>query len=112
MVSSVLKTRQIITGDRITNERRYAMNDFRRAVLFLLDNLALLFMRRGTMAFAIAKMLRGVRTVAIICTQWGDSGKGKFVDLLAEWADIIVRGTGGGNAGHTIWIKMVKYVLT
>ena len=42
------------------------MNDFRRAVLFLLDNLVLLFIRRGTMAYAIAKMLRGVRTVAII----------------------------------------------
>ena len=41
-------------------------------------------------------------TVAVIDAQWGDTGKGKAVDLLAEWADIIARGTGGANAGHTI----------
>lgn len=41
-------------------------------------------------------------TVAVIDAQWGDTGKGKVVDLIAEWADIIARGTGGANAGHTI----------
>ncbi|MEK9151681.1 MAG: adenylosuccinate synthase [Patescibacteria group bacterium] len=41
-------------------------------------------------------------TVAVVDTQWGDTGKGKVVDLLAEWANIIARGTGGANAGHTI----------
>jgi adenylosuccinate synthase len=38
----------------------------------------------------------------IIGTQWGDEGKGKVVDLLAENADVIVRFQGGNNAGHTI----------
>jgi adenylosuccinate synthase len=48
-------------------------------------------------------LLNNVRTLAIVCSQWGDTGKGKFVDYFAhEWADIIARGTGGANAGHTI----------
>jgi adenylosuccinate synthase len=38
----------------------------------------------------------------IIGTQWGDEGKGKVVDLLAESADMVVRFQGGNNAGHTI----------
>jgi adenylosuccinate synthase len=38
----------------------------------------------------------------IIGTQWGDEGKGKVVDLLAERADLVVRFQGGNNAGHTI----------
>ena len=38
----------------------------------------------------------------IIGTQWGDEGKGKIVDLLAEDAAVIVRFQGGNNAGHTI----------
>ncbi len=41
-------------------------------------------------------------TVAVIGGQWGDEGKGHIVDGLAEEADIIARGTGGANAGHTI----------
>lgn len=40
--------------------------------------------------------------VAVIGTQWGDEGKGKIVDLLAEEADLVVRFQGGANAGHTI----------
>lgn len=40
--------------------------------------------------------------MAVNCLQFGDTGKGKFVDLLANWAEIIVRATGGDNAGHTI----------
>jgi adenylosuccinate synthase len=40
--------------------------------------------------------------VAIVGAQWGDEGKGKVVDLLAERADAIVRFQGGNNAGHTI----------
>jgi adenylosuccinate synthase len=42
------------------------------------------------------------KVIAISCLQFGDTGKGKFVDLFANWADIIVRPTGGNNAGHTI----------
>lgn len=40
--------------------------------------------------------------IVIIGTQWGDEGKGKIVDLLAEYADIVVRFQGGNNAGHTM----------
>ena len=40
--------------------------------------------------------------VVIVGTQWGDEGKGKIVDLLAEFADVVVRFQGGNNAGHTM----------
>ena len=40
--------------------------------------------------------------VAVIGAQWGDEGKGKIVDLLAEKADAVVRFSGGDNAGHTV----------
>jgi adenylosuccinate synthase len=43
-------------------------------------------------------------TLAIIGTQWGDEGKGKITDFLAEDADVVVRFQGGTNAGHTICI--------
>jgi adenylosuccinate synthase len=38
----------------------------------------------------------------IVGAQWGDEGKGKVIDLLAERADVVVRFQGGNNAGHTI----------
>src|ERR1700716_1015599 len=38
----------------------------------------------------------------IVVAQWGDEGKGKVIDLLAERADVVVRFQGGNNAGHTI----------
>jgi len=41
----------------------------------------------------------------ILGTQWGDEGKGKITDLLAEDADMVVRFQGGNNAGHTIVIE-------
>ena len=40
--------------------------------------------------------------VAVIGAQWGDEGKGKIVDLLAEKADAVIRHSGGDNAGHTV----------
>jgi adenylosuccinate synthase len=40
--------------------------------------------------------------IAVIGAQWGDEGKGKVVDLLAEKAGVVVRFSGGDNAGHTI----------
>jgi len=43
--------------------------------------------------------------------QWGDEGKGKIVDYLADQYDIIARFQGGPNAGHTIVIGSDKYVL-
>ena len=38
----------------------------------------------------------------IVGAQWGDEGKGKVVDFLAEKADMVVRFSGGSNAGHTV----------
>lgn len=43
--------------------------------------------------------------------QWGDEGKGKFVDLLASQAEVVVRATGGANAGHTVWANGQQYKL-
>ena len=40
--------------------------------------------------------------IGVIGGQWGDEGKGKIVDLLAERADVVVRFSGGPNAGHTV----------
>ncbi|MEX1029022.1 MAG: adenylosuccinate synthase [Paenibacillaceae bacterium] len=48
-------------------------------------------------------------TVVVVGTQWGDEGKGKITDFLAESADVVARYQGGNNAGHTIIIKDKKY---
>ena len=47
----------------------------------------------------------------VIGTQWGDEGKGKYIDILAEEADVIVRFSGGNNAGHTIVHDGEKFAL-
>jgi len=47
----------------------------------------------------------------IVGIQWGDEGKGKIVDLLAQEFDAVARYQGGHNAGHTIWVDGVKYAL-
>ena len=49
--------------------------------------------------------------VVIVGAQWGDEGKGKIVDVLAENADVVARYQGGHNAGHTVVINNEKYVL-
>jgi len=49
--------------------------------------------------------------VAVIGAQWGDEGKGKVVDLLAGKAKVVVRFSGGDNAGHTIINPFGKYAL-
>jgi adenylosuccinate synthase len=49
--------------------------------------------------------------VALVGIQWGDEGKGKVTDLLAEHTDIVVRYQGGNNAGHTIVVEGEKYAL-
>ncbi len=49
--------------------------------------------------------------VAIIGAQWGDEGKGKIVDLLAEPADMVVRFSGGDNAGHTVVNQFGEFKL-
>jgi len=49
--------------------------------------------------------------LAIVGAQWGDEGKGKVTDLLAERADLVIRFQGGSNAGHTIVRDGEKYKL-
>ncbi len=49
--------------------------------------------------------------VIVLGAQWGDEGKGKIVDLLAERFDIVARYQGGHNAGHTVFIGEKKFVL-
>jgi adenylosuccinate synthase len=51
-------------------------------------------------------------TVVVVGTQWGDEGKGKITDFLAESAEVVARYQGGNNAGHTILIGGKKYKLT
>jgi adenylosuccinate synthase len=49
--------------------------------------------------------------VALVGTQWGDEGKGKIVDWLAERFDVVARYQGGNNAGHTVIYDGIKQVL-
>jgi adenylosuccinate synthase len=51
------------------------------------------------------------RTVVVVGAQWGDEGKGKLVDVLAERADWVVRYQGGANAGHTVDLGNHSFVL-
>ena len=47
----------------------------------------------------------------ILGAQWGDEGKGKFIDIFAGKADLVVRSQGGNNAGHTVVAGGEKYKL-
>jgi adenylosuccinate synthase len=51
------------------------------------------------------------RVVVVVGAQWGDEGKGKLVDVLAERADWVVRYQGGANAGHTVDLGHQSFVL-
>lgn len=51
------------------------------------------------------------RTVVVVGAQWGDEGKGKLVDVLAERADLVVRYQGGANAGHTVDLGSSCFIL-
>ena len=48
---------------------------------------------------------------AVVGANWGDEGKGKITDMLAQEADIIIRFQGGANAGHTIVNNYGKFAL-
>ena len=50
-------------------------------------------------------------SIVVLGTQWGDEGKGRIVDLIAERADLVVRYQGGNNAGHTIVADGKKIIL-
>jgi len=47
----------------------------------------------------------------VVGTQWGDEGKGKYIDMLAKDSDLVIRYSGGNNAGHTIVADGVKYAM-
>uniref|UniRef100_A0A4W5ND56 Adenylosuccinate synthetase n=1 Tax=Hucho hucho TaxID=62062 RepID=A0A4W5ND56_9TELE len=51
----------------------------------------------------------GNKVTVVLGAQWGDEGKGKVVDLLAQDADIVCRCQGGNNAGHTVVVDSVEY---
>ena len=51
------------------------------------------------------------RNVVVVGAQWGDEGKGKIVDVLAERFDIVARYQGGPNAGHTVFHEGKRLVL-
>ena len=48
---------------------------------------------------------------AVVGANWGDEGKGKITDMLADQADVVIRFQGGANAGHTIKNKYGKFAL-
>lgn len=48
---------------------------------------------------------------AVVGANWGDEGKGKITDTLADQADVVVRFQGGANAGHTIKNQYGKFAL-
>ena len=50
-------------------------------------------------------------SVGVVGVQWGDEGKGKIIDMLSSFADVIVRFQGGANAGHTIVAGSNKVIL-
>ncbi|MGN0962055.1 MAG: adenylosuccinate synthetase, partial [Clostridia bacterium] len=49
--------------------------------------------------------------IILVGSQWGDEGKGKITDFLAERSDVIVRSQGGNNAGHTVISGGEEYKL-
>ena len=49
--------------------------------------------------------------LVVVGAQWGDEGKGKLVDVLAEAADVVVRYQGGANAGHTVVVGDSRFIL-
>ncbi len=52
-----------------------------------------------------------MKSIIVVGAQWGDEGKGKIVDIYSEFADTVVRSTGGNNAGHTLVVKGEKFIF-
>ena len=52
-----------------------------------------------------------MKTVAVVGSQWGDEAKGTVIDFLATQADVVARGQGGNNAGHTLVVDGKKFAL-
>jgi adenylosuccinate synthase len=56
-------------------------------------------------------VMSGHRCLVVVGVQWGDEGKGKIVDLLAEGVDLVARYQGGANAGHTVHVGDEEFIL-
>jgi adenylosuccinate synthase len=69
--------------------------------------------REGLFFVALGGHMFDGRTACLVVVgaQWGDEGKGKLVDVLAERADLVVRYQGGANAGHTVVIGDTQFIL-
>jgi adenylosuccinate synthase len=52
-----------------------------------------------------------LKSIVVVGSQWGDEGKGKVIDLLTEFSDVVVRFQGGNNAGHTLVVGGEKFVF-
>lgn len=61
--------------------------------------------------YAIGKRGNNMSTLIVLGAQWGDEGKGKMTDYLAEDAEVVVRFQGGNNAGHTVVVGENEYKL-
>ncbi len=59
----------------------------------------------------MAKTFSGSSNIGVIGMEWGDEGKGKIIDFLADKADVVARFNGGNNAGHTIEVGNNKLVV-
>ena len=66
---------------------------------------------RSTATAAQEKMRSQGSCTVIVGCQWGDEGKGKIVDVLAENVDIVARYQGGANAGHTVHVGDDEFIL-
>lgn len=61
---------------------------------------------------SLDSLVGDAQITAVVCNQFGDTGKGKITDYLAEnWAEVNSRGTGGDNAGHTVEVKGKKRIF-
>lgn len=59
----------------------------------------------------MTKEVNSMPGVVVFGSQWGDEGKGRFVDFLTAKADMVIRYQGGNNAGHTVYVNGVEFKL-
>lgn len=69
------------------------------------------FLRIHERGSEIAVSNREGRCTVVVGCQWGDEGKGKIVDVLAEKVEVIARYQGGANAGHTVHVGELEFIL-
>ncbi len=86
------------------------MQEVYKALKESVEHDILILLRRYLLLFIHMEDTR-MATSMVIGTQWGDEGKGKIVDFLAEEADVVVRSQGGNNAGHTVVVDGKAFAL-